>query len=196
MKKLSLTFLLALISLAGFSQFSKGTWLVGGSISADFQSDKNKNGNTTTVLDHYNQFTFNPQAGYFVIDNLAVGAGVLMSSSTTKSASSNDKTTTHDVSLSPFLRYYYKYFYGQASVHVGSGSNKVVNDAGSNETTYNTSGWSVAAGYALMLNESVAVEPQIGYQSNGAKYSSTDKDVTSGLFINIGFQIYLKGLFK
>jgi len=95
------------------------------------------------------------------------------------------------VSLAPFARYYYEKFYGQASFQVGHGTTKILNDGSTSNSSYSISGWSLAAGYAWLLNESVAVEPQLGYASLGEKYSGTNKDYSSGLFFRLGFQIYL-----
>ncbi|HEX8060761.1 MAG TPA: hypothetical protein VF473_07485, partial [Cyclobacteriaceae bacterium] len=62
----------------------------------------------------------------------------------------------------------------------------------STTTKYNTSNWSVGAGYAYFLNDYVAIEPLIGYGANIQKVSNPDiKYSQPGLFLKVGFQIYL-----
>jgi len=191
MKKLSVGFIFAIISMASYGQFTKGTFMVGGSFSATFNAEKTKTGSTTTTTGHTNSVSMIPQAGYFLMDNLALGAGVDMYSSKTKSADGTYTSTSNSASLAPFARYYYQKFYGQASFLIGSGKDKTISGGTTSTSTYGLTGWSVAVGYAYLLNQHVAVEPQFGYGSSGQRYSSTVKDTSSGLFFRIGFQIYL-----
>jgi outer membrane protein len=192
MKKLSVSFIFAMISVVSYGQFTKGTFMLGGNFGATFNAEKTKNGNTTTVTSHTNTVNMAPTAGYFIMDNLAVGAAVVMYTSKNKSSNGNNSTTSTSASLAPFARYYYHKFYGQGSFQVGSGKTRFVNNGQSSESTYGTTGWSLAAGYAHLLNQYIAVEPQVGYGSVGQRFSSTNKLIDSGLFIKIGFQIYFK----
>ena len=192
MKKVSVSFIFAIISTVSYGQFTKGTIMVGGNFSATFNTEKTKNGNTITTTGHTNSVVMLPQAGYFPIDNLAVGAGVDMSSSKYKSTDGFYTFSSNRVSLAPFARYYYEKFYGQGSFQVGSEKTKTLFDGSTSTSSSTISGWSLAVGYAYLLNESIAVEPQLGYGSVGQKYSSASKSINSGLFIKIGFQIYLR----
>jgi len=191
MKKLSVSLTFAIISISSYGQFTKGTFMVGGSFSATFETEKTKNGNTTTTTGHTNSADMLPQAGYFLMDNLALGAGVDMRSTKSKSTDGTYVLTSNSASVAPFARYYYQKFFGQGSFQLGSGKTKTVIDGSSSTSTYGVTGWSVAAGYAFLLNQHVAVEPQLGYGSSGQRYTSTTKDISSGLFFKIGFQIYL-----
>jgi len=193
MKKILILLIGVAMSSVAYAQFTKGTIMAGGSLGASFNTNKTEAGNTTTTTGTTNTVNFFPQAGYFVIDNLAVGAGINLSSSTTKFNGTNNKTTISSASFAPFARYYYQKFYGQFSFNVGSGNNKNTNGNVTTDNKFSTSGWSLAAGYAYLLNEHVAVEPQIGYGSASQKAKvSGNKNIDSGLFIRIGLQIYLR----
>ena len=168
--------------------------LIGGNFSAEFTGTKSKSGSTTTTLYHTNSITLGPQVGYFIINNVAAGAVLDIQSSSTKYEGSSDKISGTSVLFSPFGRYYLQqgiFFQGRFDV----GSRKIKQETGSTTTTttYGLSGGSISAGYALFLADNVALEPQIGYGTIAQKLKSNGvKSIESGLFIRVGFQIYLK----
>jgi len=197
MKKLVTIMIGVALSTACFAQFSKGTIMAGGSLSATFDTYKTEAGNVTTTIGTSSSFSVFPKAGYFVIDNLAVGAGIDLYTSTFKPQNSTNKSTSSSTSLAPFARYYYKKLYGEFAFNVGTGNNKTTSGATTTDNKYSTSGWRLAVGYAYLLNEHVAVEPQIGYASFSDKTKSSGNiNSNAGLFINVGFQIYLSKLGK
>lgn len=189
MKKIFGIFSIAMcISTLSYSQFTKGKILAGGSFSVDLNTNKYRDGGTTTKGGNSNSFILYPQIGYFFMDNLAAGAGLSLGTSSSKSG--NTKFTYTTTYLSPFARYYFGNIYGQATLELGS--SKVKTDVSGTTTTTKTngSGWSLAAGYAYLLNDHVAIEPQIGY---GVNYSDADPgtDIRGGLFLKAGLQVYL-----
>jgi len=197
MKKILTILMGVAMSTAVYAQFTKGTIMAGGSFGASFNTDKTKSGNTTVTNGTNNSISLFPQAGYFIMDNLAVGAGIDLGISSSKAQGSNNKSTSTSIALAPFARYYYQKLYGQFAFNLGTGNNKFTSGNTTTDNGYSTSGWSLAVGYAHLLNEHVAVEPQIGYGSTNQKYdavggtpSYTNKE--PGLFIRIAFQIYLK----
>lgn len=107
----------------------------------------------------------NPQIGYFVADNLAIGTWFGI----------NSFGSSSSWSVSPFVRYYLKNFYGQASF----GFNK--------SGTYNSIAIGGDVGYAIFLNDNVALEPAI-YFSQGF-YEGSNSGYSYGM--KLGFQIYL-----
>jgi len=191
MKKLVFSFLFCITCMVSYGQFTHGTIMVGGNFGATFDAEKTKVGSTTTVTGHTNSLTIAPTAGFFIMDNFAIGAAVDMNASKYKTSDGTYTQSVNSVSLAPFARYYYHKFYGQASFQLGTAKVKTVNIPGNTTTsTFDTSGWSLAAGYAYLLNQNVALEPQLGYESSGQK-SGNAKAINSGLFFRIGFQIYL-----
>ena len=58
--------------------------------------------------------------------------------------------------------------------------------------TVSTSSWSAGIGYAIFLNDHVAIEPAVGYVSKIGKYKDSDeRDIVSSITASVGFQIYL-----
>ena len=194
MKKVSMLILAICSAVAAFGQFEKGNFLVGGSIGLDLTTSKVKfDGNSQT--DHKDtDFSMDPMAAIFVIDNLAVGAALGFSSSTYKEDGTDYKETTTEFTFEPMARYYLPqnvFFQGRGIL--GNATDKEVDGGTTDKDKYGVSGFSLGAGYAYFLGENVAVEPLIGYESKGYKNKDTDvRFVEGGLFIRIGFQIYLR----
>jgi len=193
MKKIITTVIVILCVTSVFAQFQKGRILAGGSIGFSSHTYKSKTNSTTTTAAKETVFNFGPKVGYFVIDKLAVGAGLNLAASVYKPEGSSNKTNNSSISLAPFVRYYLEPgIFFQGGFGFGSGKSKQKNANTTTTTKYGTSEWSIGAGYAYFLNDHVAIEPFVGYQSNTLKSKSPDsKWIDSGLFLNIGFQIYL-----
>lgn len=198
MKKIILVSMMTFAATGMFAQFNQGRMLVGGSAGIETSTEKDKTGSTTTTNGKWTSISLAPQFGYFVIDNLALGAVLDNSISKYNPESDNSSDLTLiDFSFQPFIRYYLNPgIFFQGAVGIGTGKSKVSEDGQSQERTYGTSSWSLAAGYAIFLNDNVAIEPMLGYGSDVSKYASTDfapesKDISSGLFLRVGFQIYL-----
>jgi outer membrane protein len=196
MKKIVTVIALALICSGAYAQFNQGRYLVGGAVGFSATTGKAKSNSATSTIGHYTSFSVNPNVGYFVIDNLAVGAGLGLGVSTSKGdGNDNSKHTNTKFTLTPFARYYLDPgIFFQAQVGFGSESDKDKNN-GSNTTTttkYGVFNWALAAGYAYFLNDYVAIEPMVGFKSESLKNKDADvKGIDSGLFINIGLQVYL-----
>ena len=158
-----LIFLLSSFSFNSFSQIEKNTWMIGGSASFDNQYTKSTNITSTSLK-------INPQFGFFFADNFAVGTlfGI------------NNSKYFRSWSVSPFLRYYLKSFY--AEVSYGFEQHKVVNYSKNNSSVLKGS-----IGYALFLNDNVALEPSFYYSP-----SFNDGDYYGSSYgLQIGLQIYL-----
>lgn len=196
MKKITIIAAFMALSLGAFAQFTKGSLMVGGSVGFSSDSEKTKSGSTTTTNGTLTTFSFTPQVGYFVIDNLSLGAGINLLSASDKANSGGGKQTASSSSFAPFARYYYQKLYGQLAGQFGSAKTSFESGGTTTETKYGVSGWSLLVGYAYLLNNHVAIEPQIGYGSTSRKDKGTGgvTDINSGLFIQIGLQIYLPKL--
>jgi outer membrane protein len=195
MKKI---FFIALLVVAattvGLAQFTKGSMLAGGSSNLGFGSDtyKNKSGGTTTTTGKITSFSLEPSVGYFFMDNLAAGAGLGLSTSSYKSDGGSSKSKTSSITLSPFARYYFDKLYAQGGFQIGNSKTEITNGSTTQTTKSGISGWSLAGGYAILLNESISIEPQIGYQSIGNKFKDSDnKIIHSGLFLRLGIFVYI-----
>lgn len=170
-KSLLLVLVLASAFHTADAQFNRGRLLAGGSLG--FSSQKTNDIST-------NSFSFQPNVGFFVVDNLAIGADLSIS------IFSFENGKTQSFSFDPFVRYYLKPgIFGEGSI--GFGKVKIENDqiGSSDNSLFN---WSVGVGYAWFLNDHVALEPVIRYQNS--KFDDSDFS-TSGLALQIGLQVYL-----
>jgi outer membrane protein len=193
MKKIAILLAAWCITMSAYAQFEKGNKLVGGSLGADFTTDKTKVDGTTYTNGRNVNFSFDPQVAYFVINNLAVGGALGFSTESYKEDDSDYKSVDNEITIQPVARYYLSQgIFFQGNFIVGSAKNKVTDNGDTDETKYNVSGWSLSAGYAYFLNDHVAIEPQLGYSGKGYKNKENDvKYVDNGLYIRVGFQIYL-----
>lgn len=164
-------------------------------------SDKDKN----------TAFSLNPTAGVFIIDNLAAGAQISFRSSKFKSGSDfvfENKQTS--ITAGPFLRYYFDT--GSVKPYVSSailfGSTKNTDDSifqansdpgdivgnDVSTTTTTTTIWGVNGGVSIFLNNSIAIDVDLGYSKNTSKNkdSNTDLKFKNGNFgLNFGFSLFL-----
>lgn len=171
MRKLSFTLMLVFVLNCIMAQTGKDTWLLGGN--AGFSSQKQ--GSTTTYLN------FSPNAGYFVINDLAIG-GLL--SYTSIKPEGYDAISSF--SFSPFVRYYFLPL-GSGAKLFGNGSFGF-GSAKQSGTSESFTTWSLSAGPAIFLNQNTALEIALSYGS--MKYKN-DPDAINTFGINIGFQVHL-----
>lgn len=195
MKKLIL-FCLLLASFISQAQFEKGRILAGGSGSLSIVTDKNKVGTTTVVTGTNVNFGLSPRVGYFIMDNLAVGAELQFGvSSFNPKGSGSSNSSSVSALLGPFARYYLEPgIFFQGGFGLGTQSNHFPSGTTTVETKFVITTINLGVGYALFLNDHVAVEPMITYQSRGSREIDSDpvaKDVDNGLYLSVGLQVYL-----
>jgi hypothetical protein len=180
MKKFIIPFIMALMVFSnGMAQTQKGNWLLGGSLS--FNSYK-QGESKATIID------FSPNAGYFVIDDLALGVNLSF-----QSVKPEDEDATTSLAIGPMVRYYFvdlgnkAKLFGQANVGFG---NEKYPDFGGGDVTLKFTEWGIKAGPAFFLTPSVALELAIGYGSR--KYKDAD-DALNNFGLSVGFQFHLGG---
>lgn len=168
--------LLSTLALAGVmmanAQTAKNDWMVGG------QFRLNTSDNNT-------QIAFTPNAGLFVIDDLAIGGNLGLS----YSKSGNNKYTTFNVG--PFARYYFT-TESQAVrpvLHANFNFLSTRNKVGSISSTNTGTNFFVGGGAAMFISKSVSIDALAGYDRT--KYK--DFDGSGGFAFSVGFQVYLAG---
>ena len=151
-----------------YAQLEKGGLLIGGE--AGFRSFSPEGGGESVSY-----INITPGVGYFVIDNLALGARISYQSI------SSDGETVSIFTVGPFARYYIgdTKVFGEVSYDFGS-----VSGSGDSESLSNLM---IEAGYSAFLNDHVAIEPAFYWSTQ----SSAGESVGSSFGINIGLQIYL-----
>jgi len=171
MKKILFSLVIFTGITATYAQTQKNDWMIGGNFRLN-------------TSDNNTQIAFTPNAGLFVIDNLAVGGNLSLS----YSKSGNNKFTSFGIG--PFVRYYFTtetqivrpILHG--SFNYLSTKNKIGNNASSTNTGTN---FFIGGGAAMFISNNVSIDALMGYDRT--KYS--DFDGSGGFAFNIGFQVYL-----
>jgi len=165
--KIYITILFLLMASAMQGQTDKGALMAGGNLSLN----TNKGSSS---------FRFNPQLGFFVMDNFAVGGEMNMD------FSKAGTVKTSEVGLGPFARYYFGN--KQTKPFIVSSTNYVAVTSKANNVDIKSTGWSFlfGVGFAAFLNRNIAVEGITGYRY--ANYSNTDG--AGGFNLSLGFQLY------
>ncbi len=199
----TIVFTLALV-LSGFlvvmAQTEKGRWTVGAQV-GNFQYST-QNG--------YNSFSgsLSPSAGYFLANNLLIGAGVPLSLTTNKfSNPSGDvlyKST--EIGLSPYVRYYVGSGKLKPYVGVSYAYSMTRQRTDMDYQTLKTSGFTSSViptvGIAYFINRSVALNAGLNYVwsrfGNGTQaYDVSGNPIEKATYtskylsLGIGFQIFL-----
>jgi len=183
MKKL----LLSLVAVAGLvyganAQTEKGKVILGGSVG--FNSTKVEGAAKSDV-----SFNIIPSVGYFVSNNFAIGTGVGYTYNKQVSGLIQNEAFV----VAPFGRYYvglsdqFKFF-GQLSVPMAFGSNKVVaanGDTGAKVASTTSIGVNVAPGFAFFPTKRIGIEVSVnglGYQNFQAKNEATGNKIITNSF--------------
>jgi hypothetical protein len=164
---------LAVMTIVSFSnaQTNKGDWMVGGNLRLN-------------TAENNTQISFTPNAGVFVVDNLAIGGNFGLS----YSKSGNNKFTSFNIG--PFARYYFTTETQtirpllHATFNYLSTKSKISNTASSTNTGLN---FFIGGGAAAFITENVSIDALLGYDRT--KYKNFDG--SGGFAFNIGFQVYL-----
>ncbi|MCX2476718.1 outer membrane beta-barrel protein [Pedobacter sp. MC2016-05] len=183
MKKL----LLSVVAVAGLvyganAQTEKGKVILGGNVG--FNSTKVEGAAKSDV-----SFSVVPSVGYFVDNNFAIGTGVGYNYN--KQVSENSLNQAFVVA--PFGRYYvglseqFKFF-GQLSVPMAFGNNKIVNDngdTGARVASTTSIGVNIAPGFAFFPTKRIGIEVSVnglGYNNLNVKNEITGGEVSSNSF--------------
>jgi hypothetical protein len=168
MKQIYVFALVMFFAFGAMAQTERGNWLIGGGFNINTVS------NSTTI-------GLNPTAGYFVVNNFAVGATVMLE----YDKFGENKSTTFGIG--PLARYYFGKSNARPFLNgeLNFLSQKFKFPTGTN--TENGVNYFLAAGLALFLNENVALEGLAGY--NHTKIKNIEGD--GGFGMRIGFQVYL-----
>lgn len=136
-------------------------------------------------------FNLMPKAGYFVIDNLAVGLDLQVGMSSLKYPD-DDKDNGSVFSAGPFVRYYFPsgkilpYVEGGAAF----GSLKTKYEYGSETDEYKAgmNTWSIGAGITKSISEKAALDFLLGYLSTTMKAKEDNPDNVRTVIGTIGFK--------
>jgi outer membrane immunogenic protein len=191
------------ISLAGFSQIPKGTSTISGSISAT----RTKSDSPSSEMKN-SEISVQPSYGYFIIDNLLVGAALKFSNSRSTYVVANDhdfdydsKSKTTTMGVGPFVRYYIpinEKFYAFGGIgysrNWSDGESRRINVPSSTSTTsYVYYNLGLSAGVSYFITPNIALDLSI--QHNTDRDTDRDNDVyakSSTISLATGFAIFLR----
>lgn len=179
MKKstLSLIALFCMLSASLMAQTQKGSVMIGGT--AGFSSSKTGDYTETDI-------NLSPMAGFFIMDQLAIGGGVNFGVSSLKFDGETSSVTS--VGVQPMVRYYFNgsgkaRFFGQANFQYASVKFE-------EEDAQSGIGFGAGVGIDFFLNDHVAIEGLLGYNSFKVK----DADDATGTFgLQIGVAAFIGG---
>jgi len=183
MKKL----VLSLVAVAGLvyganAQTEKGKIILGGNVG--FNSTKVEGAAKSDF-----SFSVVPSVGYFVDNNIAIGTGI----GYTYNKEVSDNNLNQAFKVAPFGRYYvglsdqFKFF-GQLSVPMEFGNNKIVDDEGKVGDKYASTTdirVLVSPGFAFFPTKKIGIEVSVnglGYQNYKVKNEITGNETTSNSF--------------
>ena len=160
MKSLALVcFALLLCVSYSHAQTAKGNMMVGGTLSLSKETPEDNNET------QFSSTNFSPSFGYFVMDNLAVGANLGFTSQTSKTPAF--KTVSSSIGLGPFARYY-KFtsnenfaFFGQAQLMFYSGKTETTAAGGSATSKNSRTVISISPGFSYFMTKRWALDLSI-----------------------------------
>jgi outer membrane protein len=153
---------------------------------------KDSGGDVNTTYSTIN-FNLLPRVGYFVIDNLAVGAALQVGFSLQKSKDSDYKDSESLLAIGPFARYYYPlekiYPFVEANVGFGTWKEKWSNGSEGDDKEGLFS-YGVGIGASKPVGENVLIDALVGYMSQSWKDPDNDyKYVYGTIGLRIGITI-------
>ena len=159
----------------------------------------------------WQDYSLTPTVGVFITDNLMVGTGFYLGTSSEEDIFLNQLSQVGDLdesgfNISPFLRYYIgDALFVSTGVAIGSTSYKEESTMDKYEYTTSTFGLNVGVGYSLMWNDRICIEPSLGIATGsgsslqktnlGGSVTENESDApnTFGIAIGLGINIRLGG---
>jgi len=196
MKKVLFTIVFGCFFVAvSVAQTQQGSFLAGGTISLAFEKEKSKTDASTVDGDSHTNISFAPLGGIFFADGMVAGAGINVGISSSETDDGSVKNTTTSLGLMPFFRYYHDSgLFGHGSIELGTAKFKSESGGTTTESDLGVFAFEVGPGYAIFLNENVAIEGLLTYGSRtlSVKDSPSDlKDITTGILIRFGFTVFI-----
>jgi hypothetical protein len=193
MKTTFLLIFLFITPFQSFAQLEQGTFLFGGGLSAYSNHDK-YSGDFFSYNSEVDElgFSFYPEVGYFVIENLVLGinAKIGVSGSTYNSNDPNHpetKSNSFEYLIGPYIRYYYPIhpfaLFGELNYQIGKRSqtseNYIPDTTGQwylveTENKMDVSIFSPAIGVEYFIANSIGLSAALRYENGNREYSMED----------------------
>jgi hypothetical protein len=169
----------------------------------DFGTDLMNVGLTTQNVKYYGGgdgstystfgINFLPRAGYFFIDNVAIGADFLVDFKTRKSKDSDYKDTEYTLAIGPFARYYFRagkvYPFIEANAGFGTYKEKY-SDGSVSENKEGLFIYGMGVGIAKPLGKQAMIDALLDYSSQTRKNEDNDKWIYGTLGLKVGITLF------
>jgi hypothetical protein len=149
--------------------------------------------------DPYKTTAFNllPRAGYFIMDNLAVGLDIVISVSSEKSGD-NYKDNISTLAIGPFARYYYPLEklnpFFEVNSYFGSCKESYSYGSGGYDDNYGLLALGIGPGVSVPVCDCAFLDLMVGYSHivwNPKDSESNENEVSNGFGLKIGIAILL-----
>ena len=146
--------------LFGQDMSFRKSFLMGGEIGISYSHKKTVLSDRTFITNTF-KLPVEPGIGYFITDNIVVGAKINYKSEFETYTEGDIKSSNHYIMLCPFARYYTKAFiFIELSPGFGISKPADVTPERNKILYYNNS---FGLGYALFLNRNISIEPIMTY---------------------------------
>jgi hypothetical protein len=208
MKKGIIVMMLMLSGLTGFAQTEKGNFLLSAGTSIGVGDSEGLMGlaftNSKVEFDDGNisetkltNFYVSTKAGFFLIDNLAIGLDLAtsLSSGSTDVLTINLETKTNFFGVGPFLRYYLgngKIMpFAEVNTLFGSRNENSQGAGTDSESKFSVANIGAGVGIAIFLGDRSALDLGASYNSTSLKEREDAFNVTQNtLGLKIGFTVF------
>ncbi len=170
MKKFLLVSAILLAFVVTNAQTEKGKFVVGGTSAFSFSST-----NFDGADNNYNTFNIGLNGGYFIMDNVQIGAAFGYQSEKFEEEEFDIDIDTNSTIFAIGARYYYQNFFGGLAFQ----SQKYKDEDALNA-------FNIEAGYAIFVNDFISINPSVVY-SLGTGDMNKNNNTFKG---QIGFAIY------
>jgi hypothetical protein len=153
------------------------------------------------------QINLNPNIGYFLMDDFALGIGLDYTYSHQRDADNNRRTDS-DFLFGPFMRYYLPVqekmaFFGVLDFGFGNSSNENLLVAGNESVSSNIFAVGVGPGFTILSSNAIGIEAIFKYNFARSKFDTELAGVrtstttnTNQFDISLGVQLYFGGLVR
>ena len=189
---------LCCISLNAFAQTEKGKYIIGATttLNAGVIEHSLVQDHVSTLSERITRFSLSPHTGYFVKDNLALGAELSVSISNTKDYDYNSELRESTIAFSPFVRYYLGNKkvkpYMHASGGIGSYKDNYIASSSeyNDESTITLFYYSIGAGAGFFISDGVSIDLELGYGGISSKFNEDVRGRQNAFGLSGGFSLF------
>jgi outer membrane protein len=185
------------VGLIANAQTEKGTFLVGARtiLNAGVVEHSVVRDNVSSLSERITRFSLIPSAGYFIKDNLALGAelNIYLSKTIDYDYDSEDRDSV--ITFSPFIRKYFGAKKARPYVHASAGIGSLKSNYIESSPEYNSEitstifTYSLSTGVGFFLNDNVSIDLELGFGRISSK-NDDFKGIQNAFGLNAGFSFF------